>query len=128
MVALCRCALRHLSVLGPTPAYVPANAARYRIRTRVIARQRKSEPPAFQSAPFRGLTRQPFYPRFRTAVSIRGSLSFFPHGLSDHVLSPGSATGHPLPNPLPEHAKPPVLAPPGVLGLRPTRTQQACAF
>src|SRR5260370_42579563 len=117
MVALCRCALRHLSVLGPTPAYVPANAARYRIRTRVIARQRKSEPPAFQSAPFRGLTRQPFYPRFRTAVAIKGSMSFSPLGLSDKGLAPVAATRYTLPHPTPKQAHPPAAPPPDTAAL-----------
>src|SRR5262245_19862362 len=63
------------------------------------ARLRKSEPPASQSAPFRGKTRQPFYLRFRTAVSTRGSMSFSHLGLSDKVLAAVAATGYTTPTP-----------------------------
>src|SRR5881394_140383 len=95
---------------------------------RLAARLRKSEPPAFQSAPFRGLTRQPFYPRFRTAVSIRGSMSFSQLGLSDKVLAAVAATGYTIPTPIQEQAIPHVLARRDVLGIAQTGTGKTAAF
>src|SRR5258707_14396980 len=86
------------------------------------ARLRKAEPSAFQSGPFRGKTRQPVYPRFRTAVSTRGSMSFSHLGLSDKVLAAVAATGYTTPTPIQEQAIPPVLARRDVLGIAHTGT------
>src|SRR5215204_7685841 len=95
---------------------------------RLAARLRQSAPPAFQSAPFRGKTRQPFYPRFRTAVSTRGSMSFSHLGLSDKVLAAVAATGYTIPTPIQEQAIPHVLARRDVLGIAQTGTGKTAAF
>src|SRR5881394_3061054 len=95
---------------------------------RLAARLRKSEPPAFQSAPFRGKTRQPYYFRFRTAVSIRGSMSFTHLGLSDKVLAAVAATGYTTPTPIQDQAIPLVLARRDVLGIAQTGTGKTAAF
>src|SRR4029077_4573764 len=80
------------------------------------------------SAPFRGETRQPFYPRFRTAVSTRGSMSFSNLGLSDKVLAAVAATGYTPPTPIQEQAIPHVLARRDVLGIAQTGTGKTAAF
>src|SRR5215208_8511898 len=95
---------------------------------RLAARLRQSAPPAFQSAPFRGITRQPFYPRFRTAVSTRGSMSFSHLGLSDKVLAAVAATGYTTPTPIQDQAIPHVLARRDVLGIAQTGTGKTAAF
>src|SRR6195952_5057171 len=81
-----------------------------------------------ESAPFRGITRQPFYPRFRTAVSTRGSMSFSHLGLSDKVLAAVAATGYTTPTPIQEQAIPHVLARRDVLGIAQTGTGKTAAF
>src|SRR6187431_590098 len=95
---------------------------------RLAARLRKLPPPAFQSAPFRGKTRQPFYPRFRTAVSTRGSMSFSHLGLSDKVLAAVAASGYTTATPIQEQAIPHVLARKDVLGIAQTGTGKTAGF
>src|SRR5499433_3815448 len=94
-------------------------AARYAISepVRLPPVSVSQRPQLFESAPFRGKTRQPFYPRFRTAVSTRGSMSFSHLGLSDKVLAAVAATGYTTPTPIQDQAIPHVLARPDVLGI-----------
>src|SRR6202048_1255678 len=85
-------------------------------------------PRASKSTPFQGQTRQPFYPRFRTAVSTRGSMSFSHLGLSEKVLAAVAATGYTTPPPIQEQAIPHVLARRDVLGIAQTGTGRRSAF
>src|SRR3984893_18384566 len=85
-------------------------------------------PRASKSTPFQGQTRQPFYPRFRTAVSTRGSMSFSNLGLSDKALAAVAATGYTTPTPIQEQAIPHVLARQDVLGIAQTGTGKTAAF
>jgi superfamily II DNA/RNA helicase len=69
-----------------------------------------------------------FYPRFQTAVSTRGSMSFSHLGLSNKVLAAVAATGYTTPTPIQEQAIPHVLARRDVLGIAQTGTGKTAAF
>src|SRR5499433_729047 len=105
-------------------------AARYAISepVRLPPVSVSQRPQLFESAPFRGSTRQPFYPRFQTAVSTRGSMSFSHLGLSNKVLAAVAATGYTNPTPIQEQAIPHVLARKDVLGIAQTGTGKTAAF
>src|SRR5262244_3309399 len=105
-------------------------AARYAISepVRLPPVSVSQRPQLFESAPFWGSTRQPFYPRFQTAVSTRGSMSFSHLGLSDKVLAAVAATGYTNPTPIQEQAIPHVLTQRDVLGIAQTRTGKTAAF
>src|SRR3981081_877730 len=53
-----------------------------------------------------GVERDSLFPRFQTADSCRGSMSFSHLGLSEKVLAAVAATGYTTPTPLQEQAIP----------------------
>src|SRR5215475_225632 len=85
-------------------------------------------PQLFKARRFGAERDSPLYPRFRTAVSIRGSMSFSHLGLSDKVLAAVAATGYTIPTPIQEQAIPHVLARRDVLGIAQTGTGKTAAF
>src|SRR6187402_301007 len=75
-----------------------------------------------------GVGRDSLFPRFQTAVSTRGSMSFTHLGLSEKVLAAVAATGYTTPTPIQEQAIPHVLARRDVLGIAQTGTGKTAAF
>src|SRR5947208_13754631 len=75
-----------------------------------------------------GVGRDSCFPRFQTADSCRGSMSFSHLGLSDKVLAAVAATGYTTPTPIQEQAIPHVLARRDVLGIAQTGTGKTAAF
>src|SRR6188472_806475 len=75
-----------------------------------------------------GVERDSLFPRFQTADSCRGSMSFSHLGLSDKVLAAVAATGYTTPTPIQEQAIPHVLARKDVLGIAQTGTGKTAAF
>src|ERR1700709_879885 len=75
-----------------------------------------------------GVERDSLFPRFQTADSCRGSMSFSHLGLSEKVLAAVAATRYTTPPPIQEKAIPHVLAPRDVLGIAQTGTGKTAAF
>src|SRR5436309_5360296 len=75
-----------------------------------------------------GVERDSLFPRFQTADSCRGSMSFSHLGLSDKVQKAVAASGYTTPTPVQAQAIPHVLAREDVLGIAQTGTGKTAAF
>src|SRR6201991_2104319 len=75
-----------------------------------------------------GVERDSLFPRFQTADSCRGSMSFSNLGLSEKVLAAVAATAYKTPTPIQDQAIPHVLAHRDVLGIAQTGTGKTAAF